>query len=133
MSKIINGIALLTASLSLSTFSMTDFSGKWIGSINDEDGAPYSNLSLKINQTGEKLNGSYCYVTQKGNRIDCADDGEDNLHGSVSGDKANIFFNSTFGGKNGRAELSINQQGYDVEISQRSHRRGVLCPQVFFT
>ncbi|ADP10126.1 hypothetical protein EJP617_04450 [Erwinia sp. Ejp617] len=41
MSKIINGIALLTASLSFSTFSMTDFSGKWTGLINDEDGAPY--------------------------------------------------------------------------------------------
>ncbi|MBZ2400611.1 hypothetical protein IRM71_03910 [Erwinia amylovora] len=111
MKKIKYGIALSMALLSFASFSMTDFSGKWIGSINDEDGTPYSNLSLKINQVADKLNGSYCYVTQKGKRIDCADDGEDNLHGSVSGDKANMFFNSTFGGKNGRAELSINHEG----------------------
>lgn len=111
MRKIKYSIAISTVLLSFSSFSMTDFSGKWIGSINDEDGMPYSNLSLKINQSGGKLNGSYCYVTQRGNRIDCPDDREDNLHGSVSGDKANIFFNSTFGGKNGKAELSINQLG----------------------
>ncbi|CAO95685.1 Hypothetical protein ETA_06390 [Erwinia tasmaniensis Et1/99] len=97
--------------LSFSVFSMPDFSGHWSGVINDEDGTPYSKLSLKINQIADKLNGSYCYVTQKGNRIDCADDSEDNLHGSVIGDKANILFNSTFGGKNGKAELSINHRG----------------------
>jgi hypothetical protein len=73
---------------------------------------PYSSFVLKLHKTGSGgLKGSYCFITQEGNRIDCdSDDSQENLEGTVdaSGSHATVHFYSFFGAKNGVAELSIH-------------------------
>lgn len=81
----------------------SNFTGRWEG----ED-AGQSTLNLSLNQTGNVLTGTYCYITQAGNRIDCPGDEEDNIHGLVRNGKAEIVFDSSFGGKNGRATLELD-------------------------
>lgn len=78
----------------------SNFTGRWEG----ED-AGQSTLNLSLNQTGNVLTGTYCYITQAGNRIDCPVDEEKNIHGLVKNGKAEIVFDSSFRGKNGRATL----------------------------
>ncbi|WP_416412173.1 hypothetical protein [Pantoea sp. App145] len=92
----------------VSVLSSENLSGQWSGVISNEDGSSYSVLTLKIRQSGDKLSGVYCYVTRGGNRIDCPDEGENNLRGDVGNSKATIEFDSSFGGKNGKAELTLN-------------------------
>lgn len=81
----------------------SNFTGRWEG----ED-AGQSTLNLSLNQTGNVLTGTYCYITQAGNRIDCPGDEENNIHGLVKNGKAEIKFDSSFGGKNGRATLELD-------------------------
>ncbi|WP_454122994.1 hypothetical protein [Kosakonia sp. Marseille-Q7440] len=80
----------------------TSFSGTWQGKDNDA-----STLSLKLTQTGSKVTGTYCYITQGGNRIDCADDDKPNVLGSVKNNVATISFDSNFGAVNGQAILKL--------------------------
>ena len=81
----------------------SNFTGRWEG---EDEGQ--STLNLSLNQTGNVLTGTYCYITQAGNRIDCPGDEEDNIHGLVSNGKAEIIFDSSFGGKNGRATIELD-------------------------
>lgn len=80
----------------------SSFSGTWQGKDNDA-----STLSLKLTQKGSKLIGTYCYITQGGNRIDCADEDKPNLMGSVKNNVATISFDSNFGAVNGQATLKL--------------------------
>lgn len=79
------------------------FSGKWHG---EENSA--STFSLQLSQQNNKLSGSWCFITQGGNRIDCPDEQQQNLAGEVKDNVATITFNSTFGGVNGKATLTIS-------------------------
>lgn len=81
----------------------SNFTGRWEG----ED-AGQSTLNLSLTQTGNVLTGTYCYITQSGNRIDCPGDEEDNIHGVVKNGKAEIIFDSSFGGKDGQATLELD-------------------------
>ena len=78
------------------------FSGQWSGEQKNE-----SALTLRLTQAGQNVNGSYCYVTQNGNRIDCPPDDESNLKGVIAENTANVEFNSSFGGEKGRAKLEV--------------------------
>ncbi|MDT3412476.1 hypothetical protein [Kosakonia cowanii] len=78
------------------------FTGTWQGKGNDA-----STLSLKLTQMGNKVIGTYCYITQQGNRIDCADEDKPNLLGSVKNNVATISFDSNFGAVNGQATLKL--------------------------
>ena len=78
------------------------FSGQWSGEQKNE-----STLTLRLTQAGQNVNGSYCYVTQNGNRIDCPPDDESNLKGVIAENRANVEFNSSFGGEKGRAKLEV--------------------------
>ncbi|HBU6129651.1 hypothetical protein [Enterobacter sp. 168J2] len=78
------------------------FSGQWSGEQKNE-----STLTLRLNQVGQNVNGSYCYVTQNGNRIDCPPDDENNLKGVIAENRANVEFNSSFGGGKGHAKLEV--------------------------
>jgi len=78
------------------------FSGTWQGKDNNT-----STLSLKLTQKGSKVIGTYCYITQGGNRIDCADEDKPNLLGSVKNNVATIRFDSNFGAVNGQATLTL--------------------------
>jgi hypothetical protein len=97
-------------------FSRTSvFTGKW-GVIENFPGSvsPYSVLDLSlIEGSGGELNGSYCFVTQYGGKIDCSPE-EANISGHVVTGHANravVNFNSFFGAKNGVAELEVNDDG----------------------
>jgi hypothetical protein len=72
-----------------------------------------STLTLRLAESGNRITGSYCYISQKGNRIDCPEDDERNLSGTIAGNRANIEFNSSFGGPGGRAVLAI--KGSEME------------------
>lgn len=79
------------------------FSGKWQG-----EGDAASTFSLQLSQQNNKLTGSYCFITQGGKRIDCPDEQQQNLSGEIKNNIANITFNSTFGGVEGKATLTLS-------------------------
>ena len=108
MEKKFSGMGIIFAFASFPLFASTDFSGEWSGVVENHDSSVYSTLNLKLKQEGEKLTGVYCYITRNGNRIDCPDDNANNLQGSVYNNQADVYFDSSFGGKHGKADLAIN-------------------------
>lgn len=84
------------------------FDGEWAGEYEND-----STLNLRLAESGNRITGSYCYISQRGNRIDCPEDDERNLSGTIAGNRANVEFNSTFGGAGGRAVLEI--KGSEME------------------
>ncbi|HDR2621987.1 TPA: hypothetical protein QCI71_002881 [Enterobacter chuandaensis] len=78
------------------------FDGDWAGEFEND-----STLTLRLAESGNRITGSYCYISQKGNRIDCPEDDERNLSGTIAGNRASVEFNSSFGGVGGRAVLEI--------------------------
>lgn len=96
---------------SMQAIPESNFTGQWQG-----EEAAKSGLSLSLNQVGNSLSGTYCYIAQAGNRIDCPPDNEKNIHGMVKNGKAEIVFNSSFGGKNGHAALELNGEQMKWEL-----------------
>lgn len=84
------------------------FDGDWAGEFGND-----STLTLRLAESGNRITGSYCYISQKGNRIDCPEDDERNLSGTIAGNRASVEFNSSFGGVGGRAVLEI--KGSEME------------------
>lgn len=84
------------------------FNGIWAGEKKTDAGAALSSLTLKMSQDGQKIKGSYCYVSQGGTRIDCPDAGIENLHGTIEGSSAIVSFDSSHEGKPGKARLALN-------------------------
>lgn len=78
------------------------FDGVWAGEFEND-----STLTLRLAESGDRITGSYCYISRRGNRIDCPEDDERNLTGTIAGNRANVEFNSSFGGVGGRAVLEI--------------------------
>ncbi|MGD8205538.1 hypothetical protein [Pantoea sp. FN0305] len=95
--------------LSVSAFASSSFTGVWSGEKDDTENQPLSTLSLDIKQAQQNISGSYCYISRRGARIDCPEEADSNLSGIVQGDSALVEFNSSFGGKGGKAQLTINQ------------------------
>ncbi|WP_324172520.1 tetratricopeptide repeat protein [Sulfurimonas sp.] len=71
---------------------------------------PYSvfTINLKVN-TNNKVVGSYCFVTRWGRKIDCFTDDTNNIHGVLKNKKIEVIFDSSWGGKNGRANITIDE------------------------
>jgi hypothetical protein len=92
------------------------FVGKWesIEHVTESE-KPYSVLDLSLSEDeAGGIQGSYCFVTQYGNRVDCGLGGEVNINGRVIPNhlkKAVVNFDSFFRAKNGVAELSVNDDG----------------------
>ncbi|WP_218726609.1 hypothetical protein, partial [Enterobacter chuandaensis] len=84
------------------------FDGDWVGEFEND-----STLTLRLAELDNRITGSYCYISQKGNRIDCPEDDERNLSGTIAGNRASVEFNSSFGGVGGRAVLEI--KGREME------------------
>ncbi|XGI81004.1 hypothetical protein ACED16_04450 [Enterobacter hormaechei] len=84
------------------------FDGEWAGEYEND-----STLTLRLAESGNRITGSYCYISQRGNRIDCPEDDERNLSGTIASNRANVEFNSSFGGVGGRAVLEI--KGSEME------------------
>ena len=88
------------------------FSGEWkYTEHTNMSKVPYLTFDIKLTQNKEgKINGSYCIITQTGNRIDCDPD-SDALNiagwGEPNNSSAEIHFYSFFGAKNGIAKLSL--------------------------
>lgn len=49
------------------------FGGVWSGEYAND-----STLTLRLAESGGRISGSYCYISQRGNRIDCPEDDERN-------------------------------------------------------
>ncbi|WP_133300346.1 hypothetical protein [Paraburkholderia lacunae] len=85
----------------------TSLSGEW-----DWADAPESrtfSIDLKLN--GNQIVGQYCAVAQSGNKTDCDDEKNPNLHGELdrAGRSAAVEFTSFFGAKKGKAVLKISK------------------------
>ena len=81
------------------------FSGQWGGQEKNNDGTLYSTLTLKLEQNGNQVVGTYCYVTRNGKKIDCPEDGNKNITGTAKGNQAKVFFNTGLGRGKGSANL----------------------------
>lgn len=109
MRQYLKSALCLSVFLSASAFASSSFTGVWTGEKDDTENQPLSTLSLDIKQTQQNISGSYCYISRRGARIDCPEEEENNLSGTLQGDSAIVEFNSSFGGKGGKAQLTINQ------------------------
>ncbi|WP_436876407.1 hypothetical protein [Siccibacter turicensis] len=88
--------------LIFSPFSaIAGFSGHW-GNHGDS-----SNLTIELSEEGGHISGRYCFITNRGNRIDCAEEDDINITGVISNNVATVTFMSTFGGA-GKATLIVN-------------------------
>lgn len=96
-------LLVLATTCCLPAIAEVNFAGQWHG-----ENKELSMLDLSLSQKDNILTGTYCYIAQAGNRIDCPSDDEKNIHGMVKNGKAEIVFNSSFGGKNGHAALEVN-------------------------
>ncbi|PDO89726.1 hypothetical protein [Kosakonia sacchari] len=117
-------VASFLLSCCASAASATDFSGQWHGSESNE-----STLTLKLSQQNNKLTGSYCFISQRGNRIDCPDEQQDNLRGEVKNNTAIVTFDSSFGGKNGKATLVINGDKLAWHLTQPPEHGDYYAPE----
>lgn len=86
----------------ISFHSMASFSGHWVYENKSQS------LTLDLIEDGTHLTGKYCFITNHGNRIDCAEDNEINIKGVIKNNVGVVFFESSFGGT-GEATLSIEK------------------------
>ncbi|WP_152036647.1 hypothetical protein [Burkholderia pyrrocinia] len=66
-------------------------------------------IELAEDESGN-IRGKYCFITQSGNRIDCAPDGELNISGRAGGDGNTVAvkFHSFFGAVGGLAKITTD-------------------------
>lgn len=87
------------------------FSGKWTSAETVEgQRKPYSTFTITLSEDrAGNIQGSYCFITQNGNRIDCSPDKELNISGQVERDEgvAVIKFFSFFGAVGGIAKITV--------------------------
>lgn len=102
----------LLALLFISFGTMACFGGHW------ESESKSGTYTIVLTETGDHASGKYCFITNNGNRIDCAEqDDEDNITGTIVNGKAQVSFDSTFGGA-GKASFIIKKDGeliYHIE------------------
>ncbi|WP_051980374.1 hypothetical protein [Burkholderia sp. 9120] len=119
--KAIAGIAL--AYSVNGAYAQGPFSGDWkYVERADASGKPYSTFEVKLTELADgQLQGSYCFVTQSGNRIDCDPDRKAiNITGLVApdGKSAEVHFYSFFGAKDGVAELATPGSDLNWRVTQ---------------
>ncbi|MDI7419843.1 hypothetical protein [Cronobacter turicensis] len=109
---------------SLGALANERFSGQWEG-----ENVAGSVLTLNLKQNAQVINGTYCYITQRGNRIDCAAPGENNLHGIIAGNRADVVFDSSFGGVNGQASLEVESDRMTWQLIKVPVKGSYYAPQ----
>ncbi|EKM0378438.1 hypothetical protein PTT41_004175 [Cronobacter turicensis] len=107
---------------SLGAFANERFSGQWEGENEAE-----SVLTLDLKQNAQVINGTYCYITQRGNRIDCTAPGENNLHGIIAGNRADVVFDSV----HGQASLEVEGDRMTWLLIKVPVKGGYYAPQTF--
>lgn len=85
----------------------SSFSGNWIWE-KDSDTASFN---LFLSQSGNTIEGSHCSVAMGGGRIDCADEGEFTIHGTISDGVATVNYISSYSSAQGQAELRMLLNG----------------------
>ncbi|EJC1154344.1 hypothetical protein MYA08_002808 [Cronobacter sakazakii] len=118
--------AFLMGLYSVSVMAGDTFTGQWEGAVQND-----STLTLRLKQQGKKLTGSYCYITQRGNRIDCPAAGEENLRGTVNNDQAAVEFTSSFGGGTGQAQLSVSGDKMSWKMVQAPDKGEYYAPETY--
>jgi hypothetical protein len=90
--------------------SMAGMTGHW--EVVDKS----NSFAIDLIQTGSHVSGKYCFITNNGNRIDCAEkDDEDNIQGDIKDGVAELQFESTFGGVGiATAKISNNKLIYTI-------------------
>lgn len=114
--RIFIGLCFLIGSeVAISQVPQTEVSpilGEWrYVSTQHEGTKPYSTFVIKLHKSsGNRVAGSYCFITEEGRRIDCDPEGTNNLNGTISPDglRATINFFSFFGAKNGTSDISLH-------------------------
>jgi len=75
-----------------------------------------NSFTIDLVQTDNHITGKYCFITNNGNRMDCAEKDDDNVHGDVRNGVADIKFESTFDGEGtASAEIKNNKLIYTVK------------------
>ncbi|MDO2449375.1 MULTISPECIES: hypothetical protein [Enterobacter] len=100
------------------------FDGGWAGGAGDD-----STLTLRLAESGNRITGSYCYISRRGNRIDCPENDERNLSGTIAGNRASVAFNSSFGGAGGRAVLEIKGSEMEWRLVTPPQKGNDYAPQ----
>jgi len=114
---------VLESAFSLPAIAEVNLAGHWHG-----ENKELSMLDLSLRQKDNTLTGTYCYIAQAGNRIDCPPDDEINIHGIVRNGKAEVVFNSSFGGKNGHARLELNGEQMMWQLTKPPVRGDYYAP-----
>ncbi|WP_144240788.1 hypothetical protein [Dyella japonica] len=105
-------LGCLIVSISVLALENSAFTGRW-SFVEHHAGSevPYSTLQIQLLEDKDgSIRGSYCFILQSGNRIDCDDRGKElNIAGraGATGRKAVVHFYSFFGAKDGIAELTL--------------------------
>jgi len=107
---------------SMSWAADAKFSGDW-EYVERVAGAskPYLTFEIKLHEARDgTVTGSYCFITENGNRIDCDVDGTENISGHVQQDgrHAEVRFYSFFGAKDGFADLASHHDTLTWKVTQ---------------
>lgn len=117
---------ILLALLFASSSSMACMTGHW------EEKDKSNSFTIDLVQTGSHVTGKYCFITNNGNRIDCAEkDDDDNVHGDVKDGVADIKFESTFDGEGtASAEIKGNKLIYTIKDKAPFIQANMSVPEV---
>ncbi|RQM36371.1 hypothetical protein [Erwinia psidii] len=116
---------ILLALLFASSSSMACMTGHW------EEKGKSNSFTIDLVQTGSHVTGKYCFITNNGNRIDCAEKDDDNVHGDVKDGVADIKFESTFDGEGtASAEIKGNKLIYTIKDRAPFIQANMSVPEV---
>ncbi|ROI03570.1 MULTISPECIES: hypothetical protein [unclassified Chryseobacterium] len=83
---------------------------EYIDNSNKKD-IPNEIFTLNIkNYKNDSITAQYCAIEDRGNKIDCSNEENNNVKGIIKGHKIYLSFNSFFEGKDGKAEIEIHNE-----------------------
>lgn len=99
-----------------------DIFGEWTRTSGDEEnGIPFSVLTLKLQKKGSQVTGTSCYIAHFGRRIDCPTDGVKNVSGLVGpdGKHAKLRIRSTYfsGVSTVTVSIALDVMNYEREVA----------------
>ncbi len=107
------GKAVMPNATAPSVESSSNITGKWCwqspaSAARKSDGTPFAYFQMQLRTVGAQdsvIRGNHCAVSEWGNRIDCADKGEDTIVGEMREGYFLVQFTSAYSGKQGRARI----------------------------
>ncbi|MDW5289679.1 hypothetical protein [Formosa sp. PL04] len=83
------------------------FSGTW----NWENNNDTSSFDLILEQNSNVVQGSQCAIAQSGRKIDCSEEGDYSIVGTINNDVATVSYKTSYSSTEGSAELKILPNG----------------------